>query len=351
MRSALQAVALAVVIAAWAAPAVPSAAEAVAIVSPTGSGVAPAEVAAAVERFRVEIERTGRFVAVPVASPARPGEEPSPAQAAQAARAAGASLAAVLRLARLGPAAVARVAVYRADGTVAFVRSAEVAPGEPIDAAVARLGAAFADAPRAGAPPRETAPPPPPWSPASAAPPAAIPPAPPPAAAPAPPAQSSVPPGLQGAFRGGAVFPRDRASTDARAPVFAGFGLAPWLEAGPLLVDFTFDVFLSDLAQDSRRDYLVALGTDALFPLGRGPVYPYLGAGVGYAWYRFGGSGADGALLRLPAGVIFHGDRRHDASARLEVAWFTTGDSERDLVTGELRRPWGWTLTLAIGGR
>jgi hypothetical protein len=131
----------------WLAAPAARAADRTVLLPATGANVSEAELAAATDLLRGDLEATGRFAVVALGrTPGGNVPEPTPAEAAQEARAAQASLAVTLRISRLGGASTARLAAYRPDGTVLHADQLGAASPDDLEPVLQRLARGLAEA-------------------------------------------------------------------------------------------------------------------------------------------------------------------------------------------------------------
>jgi hypothetical protein len=122
------------------------AADAVVLLPATGANVPEAELAAATDLLRGDLEATGRYHVVLGTTPGGNVAEPAPAEAAEEARRADAALAVTLRISRLGSASTARLAAYRPDGTTWYADQLGAANPDDLDPVLLRLARGLAEA-------------------------------------------------------------------------------------------------------------------------------------------------------------------------------------------------------------
>jgi hypothetical protein len=316
MRPKPLALAAALSFALLAAPA-PARAERVALLPATGTNVHEGHLAAATDVLRAYLERTGRFEAAIVPSPAAPGAEPTWAQLGETARAAGADLAVTLRIARLGNTALVRLGAYRPDGALAYADELSAATPDDLDPVLRRLAEGFAQ----GRPAREVA---------------QIDTVTQKEAAPYRKQRATHVVGL----RLGAIMLLNAASSSSDTATVAGGGVFWLYDARSWLAEVGMDLMRSEHA------HLVAVGLGAYYPFSRGDVSPYLGGGVSYAWTDTGGDDAAGLQLRAVLGFLF--GRLSNVQLRADVGWVANTFGERT-PTGERRVANGPLLTVGIG--
>ncbi len=295
-----------------------AAAETVAVLPATGTNVHEGHLAAATEWLRSELERTGRFAIVPVASPAPAGQEATPVQAAEVARTAGATLAVELRITRLGTNALVRLAAYRPDGTLAHSDQMTVAGPDDLEPALRRL----ADGLATGRPASELA-------------------------------RIDTVTGRESTaylreeinrsfgVRLGTAVVFDRVGASNSTGSASGAGVFWLYDARTWLADLSFDVL------GSSGNRIVAIGMGAYYPLQRSNVTPYLGGGGAYAWVSHGGDGASGLQLRAGGGLLV--GRLSDLQIRIDAQAFVNTFEERNPATGVSRAARGLIVTGGLG--
>lgn len=284
---------------AFAAPAA-AGAEVVALLPVTGVNVDPGTLEAAREVFRGHLERTGREVRLVPGDPAR---EPSPAEAAEAARAAGASRAAVVRIVTLGAVQRARLSIYdAASGRVLHTDDMPAGSPNDLDPVLERLAKGYAAGSGAArvaeidtVTDREARP------------------------------LNRVTANKSSGLRLGGITPL----TPGGQSTGTGGGYFWLYDARSFLVDVSFDLYFGSHYHD------VALGFGAYYPLTKENFTPYVGAGLKYAWTRFGGDNSSGLQPYGAVGLLL--GRLSTVGVRGEVAWFydwfkTSGDQAQGLL-------------------
>jgi hypothetical protein len=288
----------------------------VALLPTTGSNLAVPQLAAAGDVLRAHLESTRAFVVVRVAGPVG-GTEPTAGDAAAAARASGAELAVVLRVARLAETGQAYLAAYRPDGVLVHTDQLSILGADDLDPALERLAEGLASGRFARdlasidtVTAREE-----------------------------PPLRKMHANGSFGlAFV--ALMPMNRPVADAQQGGAGGLGFTWLYDARTFLADVTVTGALSALSIDHDQQefrkpenaaFLVSMG--AYYPFSKGNASPYLGAGAGYGWTRFGGESGHGLQGRVAGGLLL--GRLSDVNVKLEVGWFWNAYTERDPTTGQ----------------
>lgn len=307
----------------------------VALLPATGSNVPAPQLAAAGDVLRAHLEATGAFEVVR-APGAAGGTEPTGADAAAAAREAGAELAVVLRVARLAETGQAYLAAYRPDGARVHSDQLSVRGADDLDPALARLAEGLARGRFArDLATIETV-----------------------TAHEEPPLRKMQANGAYGvAFV--ALLPMHRAAPDARQGGAGGLGFTWLYDARSFLADVTLTgatsglgVHTDDTATGAALDWnrprdaalLVHMGV--YYPLSRGNVSPYVGAGAGYGWTRFGGETGHGLQGRVAGGLLL--GRLSTVTVKAEVGWFWNAYGEREVATGRTVNVSGATASIAL---
>lgn len=282
----------------------------------TGANVSEAELAAATDLLRGDLEATGRFAVVALGrTPGGSVPEPTAAEAAQEARAAGAALAVTLRVSRLGGASAARLAAFRPDGTLLHADQLGAATPEDLEPVLRRLAKGLAEArPAAETAELDTV-----------------------TEREARPARRITATHVRG-LRLDASWLGDRP---------AGRGVAR-LTGGGVFWLYDARAFLAEAAVDYQLgggDHLLDAGLGVYLPLSRENVAPYLGGGLGWGvvheWDRTGA----GLLARAAGGVLV--GRLATVQLRAEAGYrFALFDLK---VRGERRSVQGPFLSVGIG--
>lgn len=123
------------------------AADRVVLLPATGANVGEAELSAATDILRGDLEATGQFQVIAVGrTPGGNVPEPAAAEVVQEARAAQADLAVTLRVSRLGAASTARLAAYRPDGSLWHADQLGAANADDLEPVLKRLAKGLAEA-------------------------------------------------------------------------------------------------------------------------------------------------------------------------------------------------------------
>jgi hypothetical protein len=310
------------------APAATAARETVALLPATGANVEPAELAAATDVLRAQLERTGRYAVVMAEVPTA-DREATAAEAIAAGRAVGAPLAATLRVSRLADTGLVRFAVYR-DGAGPLPVHVDELPAKGADdllPALQRLAEGFATGTPAASLARidtvtEREADPRLYKQRSAA-------------------------RLFG-VRLGSTFVLDPADGRDRAAVLSGLGFAWHYDARSFMADVGLDLQWSqtlDPAYSGRRDWLFALGIGAYYPFARGDAAPYIGGVVSYLWQDTGAGASSGIALRPALGLVL--GRLSSVQLRLDAGYQVNTFEERD-GAGRSHRGHGPVLSFAV---
>lgn len=293
-----------ILVLALAMPALATGRDRVVILPATGSNVPDGVLSAATDVLRAHLERAG-FEVERARSPARPGEDPTAAEAGAAAHAAGATLALTLRVARLGDTFSARLGAYRADGSTAHADELGGRGPDDLDPALERLALGLARGREARTvaqihtvTARETP----------------------------PLAKQRANGGV--ALRLGMLGARLRPDPLERHGVASGIGLAYHYDARTYLAEIGVEGYTSDVDPHGDPDRALAIAMSAWLPFGKGNAAPFVGGGAAYTVGTFGGEGGAGLQARAGGGLLV--GRLTDVPVRFEVGYFWNLHPERE---------------------
>jgi hypothetical protein len=283
------------------------AADRVVLLPATGANVGDAELAAATDILRGDLEGTRRFTVVALGqTPGGNVPEPGPAEAAAEARAAQAALAITLRVSRLGGASTARLAAYRPDGSLWHSDQLGAASPDDLEPVLKRLAKGLAEArPAAETAEVDTV-----------------------TEREASPARRITANHVRG-FRLDASWLGERPGKGLAGVTGGGFF---WLyDARSFLADLSVDYQFGD------GNHLLDTGLGLYLPLTRENVAPYVGAGLGWAAVHLWERTDAGLVAKGAVGVLV--GRLSNVQIRGEAGWrmalFTmTVDGERRAVQG-----------------
>ncbi len=291
------------------------AAETVVLLPATGANVPDAELAAATDILRGDLEATRRFTVALGRTPGGNVPEPGPAEAGQAAREAQASLALTLRISRLGEASTARLAAYRPDGTLLHADQLGAATPDDLDPVLKRLAKGLAEArPAAETAELDTV------------------------------TEREARPARR--MTANRVFGfRLDASRLGQRPVGAG---VEHVTGGGLFWLYDVRAFLADFSVDYQFGggaHLLDTGLGVYLPLDRGNVSPYLGVGLGWAAVHAWDRTNAGLMAKGAVGVLV--GRLSSVQLRAEGGYRVALFQIR--VEGERRAVQGPYLSVGIG--
>jgi len=279
----------------------------------TGANVSEAELAAATDVLRADLEETGAFAVTLGDTPGGNVPEPAPSQVAAAASARGAALAIAVRISHLGGAAAVRLAAYRPDGALAHADGL-TSTTDDLDVVLRRLARGLAEAGRAaGNADVDTVT-----------------------------AREADQPRRRVATRGfgvrlGGAALVDRPGTSTQSSLTT-VGVFWQYDGRSVLADVSLE------GAGGSGDGLFAVGLGASLPLTSGNVTPYLGLGTSWLAIHVHDATGAGLAYRAAAGLVLN--RLSTLQFRVEGGYQVAGFTVR--AHAERRRPQGPFLWGAI---